>query len=194
VAWSILRIGAGFVVGVVLAAAGALLSSRFGLFDAVFSPFVRVVRATPVASVIILAWVWFGGKLVPALAVGLMVLPVVYEQTLAGIRAIDPQLLEMSRLYRLSTLKRVKYVVLPSVRPYFISAMMTALGLGWKAGVAAEVIAHPVDALGTGIYESKIYLEMPDLFAYTVTVVAISVLLEKLIRFVAEGRKSRGRN
>ena len=74
-----------------------------------------------------------------------------------------------------------------------MTAALKAQHVLLSAGVAAEVIAHPIDALGTGIYNAKIYLEMPDLFAYTVTVVAISVLLEKLIRALAERRKSRGR-
>ena len=39
---------------------------------------------------------------------------------------------------------------------------------------------------------AKIYLETPDLLAYTATVVAVSMLLEKLIRALSEGRKRRG--
>ena len=62
--------------------------------------------------------------------------------------------------------------------------MTTALGLAWKSGVAAEVLCIPRAAIGTRIYESKLYLEIPDLFAWTAVVVALSLLLEGVLRRV----------
>ena len=65
--------------------------------------------------------------------------------------------------------------------PHFLSACRTSLGLAWKAGVAAEVLTVPVRSIGRMLYESKLYLETVDLFAWTVVVVACSLIIEKLL-------------
>ena len=52
---------------------------------------------------------------------------------------------------------------------------INALGFAWKSGVAAEVLSHPAFSMGKALYESKIYLETPDLFAWTLLVVVYAV-------------------
>ena len=111
-----------------------------------------------------------------------MVVPVVWENLFRGIRAADPQLLEMAKAYRFSAVKTAVLIYLPSLRPYFSAALTTAMGLAWKSGAAAEVLCLPKRAIGTQIYNSKLYLEIPDLFAWTVVVVTLSLILEKLLR------------
>ena len=72
-----------------------------------------------------------------------------------------------------------------------MAAVTTAMGLAWKSGVAAEVLCIPRPAIGTQIYNSKLYLDIPDLFAWTVAVVALSLLLEGLLRALLERDKRR---
>ena len=76
----------------------------------------------------------------------------------------------------------VKYVYLPALRPYFTAAATTAMGFTWKACIAAEVICTPKGSIGAGIYNAKIYLETPELFAWTIAVILLSVLLEALLK------------
>ena len=74
---------------------------------------------------------------------------------------------------------------LPAILPFFLSAIRSALGFAWNSGIAAEVLGRPARAIGSQIYDSKIYLETPDLFAWTLVVILLSVLLERLaVRFV----------
>ena len=75
--------------------------------------------------------------------------------------------------------KRVMKIYIPSVMPYMMAACRTALGLSWKAGVAAEVIGVTKDSIGRQLYYSKIYLETADLFAWTAVVIVMSIALEK---------------
>ena len=128
-------------------------------------------------------------RILAGLAAG--VLPVVWENLSRGIRAADQQLLELARAYRFSRGKTVRLIYLPSLRPYFLSALTTSMGLAWKSGVAAEVLCWPRPGIGTQIYNSKLYLEIPELFAWTAVVVALSLLLERLLRWLVEHR-SRG--
>ena len=69
-----------------------------------------------------------------------MVVPVVWANVEKGIRATDPALLEMARVYRFGRLKTLLRVQLPSVMPYFLAACTTGLGFAWKSGIADEVL------------------------------------------------------
>lgn len=167
----------GTVLGVVLACLACL--NRW--LDAILSPAVRVVRATPVASFILLVFLWTSRDQVPVIIAALMVLPVVWGNVVRGIRECDPKLLEFAKAYRFSRLKTARLVLLPTVKPYFLSAVTTSMGLAWKSGVAAEALVWPKLAIGTQIYNTKFYLETADLFAWTVVVIVLSLTLEKLI-------------
>lgn len=181
---SLLRILAGTAVGIFFGAVLAVLTCLFPWCDRLLSGPIRVIRATPVASFILLVLLWTDRSFVASVISALMVLPVVWANLARGIRETDTQLLELARAYRFSAPKTVKLIYLPSLRPYFLSAITTAMGLAWKSGVAAEVLCTPRNAIGTQIYSTKLYLEVPDLFAWSAVVVLLSLLLEKLLRLV----------
>ena len=185
------RILAGMVLGTALGGLLAALTFLSPWADRLLSPAIRVIRSTPVVSFILLILLWTGRDRVPVVISALMVLPVVWGNLSRGLRETDPQLLELARAYRFSPFKTVKLIYLPSLRPYFLSAVTTAMGLAWKSGVAAEVLCLPRPSIGTQIYNAKLYLEVPDLFAWTAVVVVLSLLLEKLLRLGLEGRNRR---
>ena len=186
------RVWAGLLGGVLLGCLLAGLSCASPWTYRLLAPPIRVVRATPVASFILLVLLWTDRNFVPAVIAALMVLPVVWENLVRGLDEVDGQLVELGRAYRLSPVKMLTLIYLPSLRPYFLSAVTTAMGLAWKSGVAAEVLCLPRQALGTQIYNTKYYLQVPELFAWTAAVVALSLLLEKLLRLVL-GRWGEGR-
>ena len=185
VASSLLRILLGFLLGVLFGTALAGLCWRFRLIDALARPLLGVLKSTPVASFIILALVWVKTTWLATVISFIMVLPLIYANVREGIDSADRQLLEMARGFRLSRRKTFRYCYLPAILPFFLSAVSSALGFAWKSGIAAEVLGRPARAIGSQIYDSKIYLETPDLFAWTLVVILLSVLLERLaVRFV----------
>ena len=188
---SLLRIFGGLLLGVALGALLAGLTAWVPLLDWVLTPAVKVVRATPVASFILLVYLWVERGRVPGLISALMVLPVVWGNVTRGIAETDPQLLELARAYGFGRGRTLRRIYIPSVLPYFASGCRTALGLAWKAGVAAEVLCQPRLAIGTRLYRAKITLETPDVFAWTVVVIALSFLLEGALG-VALRRLGRG--
>ncbi|MCC8357776.1 MAG: ABC transporter permease subunit [Oscillospiraceae bacterium] len=187
---SLLRVLLGAVLGVVTGVLLAALTSRFRLLRALLSPLLTIVRATPVASIILLALIWLGRDILPCFIVWLMVLPVVWANVSAGIEAVDGHLLELAAVYRFSWGRTLRRIYVPSVMPYFLSALRTGMGLAWKAGVAAEVLTVPAKSIGRYLYESKLYLETTDLFAWTAVVVLCSLVIEKLM-LAAIGRMDR---
>ena len=179
-ALSLLRIFGGALAGTILGTALAAATSASPWADRLLSPAVKVVRAVPVASFIVLVLLWAPTTgMVPAIVSALMVLPVLWGNVGKGIAQTDPKLLELAKGYRFGKGKTVGLIYVPSVLPYFASGCATALGLAWKAGVAAEVLCLPKLAIGTRLYRAKITMETPDLFAWTVTVVALSFVLER---------------
>lgn len=177
--FSLLRVAGGFLAAVVAGCAAAVLTSRFSIARALLAPLLHIVRAAPVASFIILALVWFRTDVLPVFIAFLMVMPVVWANVEKGIHGIDPTLLEMAEVYRFGRLKTLLRIRLPSVMPYFLAACTTGLGFAWKSGIAAEVICRPVLSIGRQLQDAKIYLETPEVFAWTATVVTLSILLEK---------------
>ena len=187
---SIGRILLGAVSAMALGAVLAVLTTSSSFLDALIAPVMTAVQATPVASITILVLIWLSRDFVPVLICGMMVLPVVWSNVCAGIHAADPQLLEMARVYRLPPLTIAWRIYVPTVLPYFRAACTGALGLGWKAGIAAEVLTVPGKSIGRMISESKLYLLTEDLFAWTLAVVLLSLGLQKIILKLLVGRKS----
>ncbi|MDD2375820.1 MAG: ABC transporter permease subunit [Eubacteriales bacterium] len=178
---SLARIGLGFLAGLAAGVLLAILSVANRWFAALFKPLLSMIRATPVSSFIILALIWMSSVRVVIFIVFLMVMPIIWANLVEGIRKTDRQLLEMARLFKMNRWRRIRLIYLPSISPFLISAVSTSLGLGWKAGIAAEVLSTPDLSLGKSLYESKIYLETQDLFAYTAVIIILSMVLEKLI-------------
>ena len=183
--WSALALSTGRILGGFLAAEAAAaglaaLSARFPPIRELLSLAVAAIKAVPVASFIILVYLWLPGRWLPGFISALMVFPPVYLNLLEGLGRRDRQLAEMARVFRVPWGRRFRHLDLPQLLPYLRSATSLGLGLCWKAGVAAEVIGVVRGSLGERLYQSKIYFEMPELFAWTVSIVALSVLFEKL--------------
>ena len=180
VARSALHLFGGFLLSCAAAMALAALAARFRAVRELLAPLVAAVKAVPVVSFIILALVWLDAESLPLFISALMVFPPVYLNVLAGIDSTDPKLLEMARVFRVPFRRTLKGIWLPQMLPYFRAAVSLALGLCWKAGVAAEVIGLPAGTVGERLYTAKVYFQTPDLFAWTAVILAVSALLERL--------------
>lgn len=180
------RIMAGFGLGLLTGTVLGFLAYKLKFVRILISPLLTVVKATPVASFIILALVWLTRLHVPAFIAFLMVLPIVTENTVTALGMTDRKLIEMENLFGFSFRRKCATLYFPSFSPYLFSSVKTSLGLSWKAGIAAEVLCTPVGSIGKNLYESKIYLETIDVFAWTVVVVIMSLILEKAITKLLE--------
>ncbi len=178
---SLLRICIGFVGALLIGTLLAILTARYAPVRTLLSPVLHIIRAAPVASFIIITLVWISYTWVPVFISFLMVLPIVWLNVEQGIREIDPRLREMATLYRLPFFKRLQKLYVPSVKPFFLTAAVNGLGFAWKSGVAAEVICRPDFSIGKQLQDAKIYLETPEVFAWTAVVVLLSLLLERLL-------------
>ncbi len=176
------RVGSGFLAAVVAGTALAALASRLRVARELLAPLMGAMKAVPVASFVIIVLLWVSSSYLSVVIALVMALPVVYTNVLEGIRQTDPGLLEMCDVFGVRGWDRVRLVYASQVLPYFRAAVTLALGLSWKAGIAAEVIGLPDFTIGEHLYDAKVYLDTPDLFAWTVAIVVVSVALETVFR------------
>ncbi len=180
-AFSAARILLGFLLALAAGALCAVCAAVSRWAEALLRPLMLAVRAVPVASFIILALLWLRGTGGLSVFISfLMVLPVVYQNVLSGIRAADPALLEMAAVFRVPLWRRVRALYAPAVLPYLHSACAVGLGLCWKSGVAAEVIGISGGSIGEALYNAKLLFATDELLAWTVVIVLLSLGFERL--------------
>lgn len=181
IAYSMGRILIGLLIGAAVGIACALLAGRWHFMEVLFWPYFSAMKATPVASIVILCLVWLSGRRLSVFIVFLVVTPVIYTNILAGIKNLDPKMKDMARVFGINGLHRLLYVYLPELKTYIIAAFALATGMAFKAGIAAEVIGTPGGSVGKMLYNAKVYLETPELFAWTVVIIVLSVVVEQVI-------------
>lgn len=178
---SVLRISLGFFVGFAGGILLAFLAGRFSLLEDVLSPVMKLMSTVPVASFVVLLLIWWGSQYLAVAICIIVVLPIVYMSTLEGIKSMDRTLLEMTHVLRISPESVFFYVWRPALRPFLTGSLKIASGMCWKSGVAAEVIGMTDYSIGGQLYLSKVFMDTVGVFAWTVTVICLSVIFERLL-------------
>ncbi len=187
IAFSSLRIFEGLILGVALGSALGVLASRFEWVKDLMTPLISVIRAIPVASFIILALAWVSEKSLSAFISFMICFPVFYTNVLNGAKSVDKHLTEMANVFKLSGIKRFRYIFVPAVFPYLKTAFNVSVGLAWKSGTAAELITVPNGSIGELLHQAKIFLETADNLAWAFTIILLSLLFEGACRVILSG-------
>lgn len=183
---SLYNIGLGFLIGALLGISFAIISSISNIIKAFISLPIKVVKSVPVASFVILSLLWFDASKLAIFVPALIVLPTIYINTLAGINQTNDKLLDMAKLFHISFPKRLFHIYIPCTIPYILSACSLAVGMAWKAGVAAEIIGLAKESIGNELYKAKLYFMTPELFAWTIVIVLLSILCEAFVKFIVK--------
>ncbi|MCC5911194.1 MAG: ABC transporter permease subunit [Clostridiaceae bacterium] len=181
IAFSIYRVIIGLFLSITLGIIVGVISSMNRYVYDLIHPLMTAIKATPVLSFIILALIWLSSSNVPIFICFLMCFPIIWTNVVTGISNVDKKLLEMAKVYGVKRLTVIKKIYLPSIIPYLSAACITSLGLGWKVSVAAEVLSHPRNAIGSHLYSAKVYLDSSELFAWTLVVILLSLLFERIL-------------
>lgn len=174
------HIAGGFLLGLGLGIFLAILAAKFPVAETLLWPWMATIKSVPVASFVVICLIWLSAGNLSVFISFLIVLPVIYQNMLSGIRAENRQMKEMAQMFHVNIWKRTRYITIPQIRPYLISACAVTTGMAWKAGIAAEIIGTPSGSIGKMLYLAKISLDTDDLLAWTVIIVLISVTTEKL--------------
>lgn len=173
------RIALGFLLSFVVGFLLALMSCRHRLFRDFVDPIISLLRTIPVASFIILLLIWVGNQALTVFLAFFIVLPLIYTNMVTSFESVDRQMLEMARVYGLSRWRTFLYIYRPAFMPFLMSSTKISLGMTWKSGIMAEVLATPKPSIGKEMATARTFLDTPDLLAWTVVVMVLSFLFEK---------------
>lgn len=183
---SFTKITGGFMLAFVLACVLGVSSGKLRLLEKFLEPPVQLLKALPVTAFIILLLIWFGSGRVSVWVSGMVAFPVIYTAVLEGMHRRDPKLRELSQVFGIVGFKKLCCMDCPQMMPFLSAALKTSVGFCWKAGVSAEVIGLARNSIGEQMYFAKLYLMTADLFAWSLMVVMMSVLFERLFLFLFE--------
>jgi len=193
---SFLRVMGGIFIAVPLGMAAGIAAGLDRRMNAFLKPLFSVISATPVMSVILIAFLFLGSGRTPVFTAFLMVFPVMAANTIEGMRSTDQKLKELFIAFRMSRRETLKYLYIPSLAPFILGGLRSSLSLCWKVVVAAEVMVQPLRSLGTGMQIAKAQLETPELFAWTAaTIIAAAAsqgVLSLALRQFARRKKGGG--
>jgi NitT/TauT family transport system permease protein len=168
---SFIRVIWGIVIAIPLGIAAGTAAGLDRRINAFLRPLFTVVSATPVISVILIAFLILGSGRTPVFTAFLMVFPVMSANAIEGVNNTDHRLKELFTAYRMSRAESLKYLYIPSLVPFIIGGLRSSLSLCWKVVVAAEVIVQPLRSLGSGMQQARVHLETPELFAWTLATI-----------------------
>lgn len=174
------KISAGFIAAFFSGILVGWLAFSLPFLGEILAPAIAFMKSVPVASFVILALIWMGSGRLSTLITFIVVFPVIYVNTIAGLKSADKKLLEMAQVFKIKGWRKGRCLYWPALLPYLESSCKTALGMSWKSGIAAEVIGVPEGTIGEQLYFSKIYLNTAELFAWTIVIILVSAGFERL--------------
>ncbi|PLX10989.1 MAG: ABC transporter permease [Marinilabiliales bacterium] len=172
----------GFIISFILGVSLGIFAGINKYFEAFLNPILVTIRSTPVISLILLALIWFKVDYVAIFIAFLTMFPFICTNVIDGIKNVDSDLIEMSRVYKISQSKIIKEVYLPAISPFIFSGASSAMGFGWRAIIIGEVLSQPQFGIGTFMQTAQTYLIVSEVIAWTIIAVTISYLFELIIR------------
>lgn len=156
----------------------AIISRFSTVFEELIRPIVALMKVTPVMAIIILAILWVKADWVPIFVGFLMGYPIVYTNLLEGLHNLSIELKEVAQVFNISLYRRMRYIILPQLKPYIAVTLKLIMTMSWKVVIAAEVLAIPKYAIGYSLMNAKTYLETTEIFAWIIIIVFMSKLYE----------------
>lgn len=178
------RIVMGFLLGAVSGVVLGVLAGRFLLVETLLWPYMLTVKSVPVASFIVIALIWVKTAVLSLFISFLIVLPIIYNNILGGIKGADRKMAQMADVFALNLPRRLLYIWTPAIKPFLLSAVHIAAGLAFKSGVAAEVIGLQNGTVGQMIHYARLHFESAELFAWTVLIIVLSALFERVFSLI----------
>lgn len=175
---SLLRVVCGVGLGIALGLLLGLLAGRFALLRGLLEPLRWLLMAIPGVIVVVLAMLWFGmGTTMVVFIAVVLLAPGVYVNTLKGLLLVDPALLEMARVYRFGSGRRLRHVVLPALTAPLCAAFLIATCGGVRLVVMAEVLGA-TDGAGFALANARSTFDSGELYAWVALVLSLVAVLE----------------
>ena len=171
-AGAVISLAAGFVCA-------ALASGNKAVREFLRLP-VSFFKSIPVMAIIIYVILVVKADWVAIVVCILMCFPIAYTNMLSGMTSMSREFDELGEVLGLTSRQKRSIILRPELQPEIRASVDLIMGMSWKVVVASEVLAIPGHSIGYQMLNSKYYLETPDLFAYIIVLIILSLAVEKL--------------
>ncbi|MCC5842051.1 MAG: ABC transporter permease subunit [Opitutales bacterium] len=152
-----------------------------------FLPFVVLMQVIPIiaTAAIVVTWLDAGFPAIITIAFFIGFFPVV-ANTLAGLRAVPAEQLELFRLYKATPLQELFLLRLPTAWPYFLTGAQIAATLAVIGSVTGEIFAGSSANAGLGflIISYRASFETAAVFAATALCALLAMVFWGAVRLV----------
>ena len=180
-----LRTLSGLVLSLLSAMVVAWLMARHAWVSALFRPWLGLMRSIPVISFILIALIFIHPEGIPLLIAFLTMFPLLTENLSQAFQHFRPGYNQMARLFHLSGYNRLTQIYYPQIKPYFFSGLSSAMGFGWRAIIMGEVLAQCTAGIGGAMKRAQLFIDIPQLLAWTGVAILLSWLSDRLIQHLA---------
>lgn len=143
---------------------------------------VAIMRSIPVASIIVILLIIFGNSKSPLIITFFVTFPIQYEAIYINFKTIDKEIVDDIKTISNINLKVIKEVFIPIKSVNILSSIVSSIGLGFKVMVMSEVISQPNNTIGKEILYNKEMLLMNNVFAWTLIILVLVILIEVLLK------------
>ncbi|RRV10233.1 ABC transporter permease [Pseudomonas sp. v388] len=172
------RVFSGFLLAVAIGTPLGLALGTSRVLARFFEPMLAVFNTVSSAIWAIFAIIWFGiSDATTVFVVFMTAMPLVLTNVWQGAQAVERQYVELARSFRMSRLQILLKISLPSILPYFFSGARLAFGFGWRVSLVAETLGAS-DGIGYRLRQAADLVQSDQVFAWTVLLVALMLLLE----------------
>jgi len=169
---STLRAFAGLMIGAGIGLVLGLLTGLSRTLQLLIDGSLQMLRAVPALALVPLVIVWFGlGEGAKLFIVAITVVFPVYLNTFHGVRSVDPQLIEMARVYGVRGYSLYRQVIFPGALPSILVGLRFALGLSWLVLIVAETLGAR-EGLGYVAMNAREFMQM-DVLVLTIVLWAL---------------------
>ena len=170
-----------FILSTILGIVFGLLSGNYQPIDEFLKPIISSLRTLPIASIIIIIMILIGRDKSLYVITFLMIFPIVYEATKAGVLNISQPLKDNIALESHPKLVLLFKIQLPLSFPYIRTSLFQSIGLGFKVIVMAEFITQSSSGIGRELYNGSISIQYENVFAWTLLLIIIVMIFEKIL-------------
>lgn len=170
------------VVGVLFGWAATVSS----LADGFLAPLRAILQGLPPIVLIVCLVLWMGSDPTITIVVcATVMVPLIAAATTSALRSVDPHFLELAAGLQLSRPRRFAFVIVPSVLPPIVAATGAVASGSVRVAVMAELLSAP-DGVGAAIQQTRTLLQTPELFAWTLAIIACALVVDVTIRVVVK--------
>lgn len=185
-----LRACVGLLLSLAAASITAFLLNRSEAIRFLFMPWLSLLRSVPVISFILLALIFLNPEMIPLLIAFLTMYPLLTENLLKGLMNRLDSWKMLARQFHLNAWNRLFQINYPQLKPYLFSGLASAVGFGWRAIIMGEVLSQCVDGIGKRMKEAQVFIDVPELIAWTLVAIVLSWLTDKLISRLSDWQPS----